>query len=1610
MRCQISLIHYQSDPMASQPPLTGYVPHASYATKSYSLVTPMIPANSWAAEAQEALEEESLSKVESEVRQELKQNLQGDDLETAVAEEMSTFKEEWEVVLDDLETECAHLLEQLDGAGIELPSLYKLIEKEAPNVCSTEAWKNRNHWVGCVATSEIAESVADAEKHLQVNRPVRRRHGKLLEEGASGFLQKKLCDETQEPVKNETARDWDMFNKIVSDGSGIDASFGSKHWASVYLASTPQQAALMGLKFPGVDEVEEIDDVDGNSMDPFIAAAIANERELDLSDEQRRQFKKSPMHKVKEEDDAIVDKKLQIRLKHRRYKKISKQGEMSIPILLTESPTQNPSSVDHLNPVMKEGITDDGKRVSDNGKDTCVLLETNNNKGFDTSHHLDQEKLRSNGGLSDPLKSSVDDVIEQRGIKRASSSEVDADNKKCRILIIDSDNEAEVIKEKLDGNTQEVKDELLNNGTGSLPLERLEENFLCTVCDKVALEVHPHPLLKVITCEDCNCLLKEMTHQKDLGQDCSEGYCTWCGGNNELVSCKLCNILFCTKCLKKNLGVELVPGDQASSRHCCCCHPNLLQRLSLQLEKAVGSANVIVSSSSSDSDDSDNSDNSDDSDDSDAQINVTMSSKRRHKKKIRRILDDAELGEETKRKIAIEKERQERLKSLRGQFSASSIEMCSDGCNRNLSEGATVEVLGDAQAGYIVNVVREKGEEAVRIPPSISAKLKAHQISGIRFMWENIIQSIRKVKSGDKGLGCILAHTMGLGKTFQVIAFLYTAMRCVDLGLRTALIVTPVNVLHNWRQEFIKWRPSELKPLRVFMLEDVSRDRREELLAKWRAKGGVFLIGYTAFRNLSFGKHVKDRHMAREICHALQCKDAFAFTRRLLEMGYTGESQGDMAATTERKEQDIEYCSTDGPDILVCDEAHMIKNTKADVTQALKQVKCQRRIALTGSPLQNNLMEYYCMVDFVREGFLGSSHEFRNRQGFLSTFFQNPIENGQHTNSTLIDVKIMNQRSHILYEELKGFVQRMDMNVVKKDLPPKTVFVITVKLSPLQRKLYKRFLDVHGFTTQEHPELLRKRCFFAGYQALARIWNHPGILQLTKEAKDYAKDEDAVENFLVDDSSSDENSDYNVLAGEKMGYANDLLQRKDGNGFFLKGWWNDLLHGKIYKEIDHSGKMVLLMEILTMSSDVGDKVLVFSQSIPTLDLIELYLSRIPRRGKRGKFWKKGKDWYRLDGRTVSSERQKLVERFNEPLNKRVKCTLISTRAGSLGINLHAANRVVIVDGSWNPTYDLQAIYRSWRYGQTKPVFAYRLLAHGTMEEKIYKRQVTKEGLAARVVDRQQVHRTISKEEMLHLFEFGDDDNPETLGDLGQENGHQDNPIMVGHSLKHTAPHSNGSSYSDKLMESLLSKHHPWWIAHYHEHESLLQENEEEKLSKEEQDMAWEVYRKSLEWEEVQRVPLGESIVPIQKPEIPNTVPHVSETCNILPSKLSRRFASRKCTNLAHMLTLRSQGTKFGCSTVCGECAQEIRKKDVRSAASALRGLAIKKLIINPKSTPFQLKHQTTTVLHVTKNDISVATMYDIPPLHFIDDDVDVLSHFTSPTVKQRTHTNQDIKS
>ncbi|KAG2260111.1 hypothetical protein Bca52824_079405 [Brassica carinata] len=182
------------------------------------LISELVGVESKAAEAQKAIEEESLAKVEGEVREKLARTLRGVELDKSVSAEMMTFKDVWEETLDNLEVESANLLEQLDGAGVELLKLYKMIESQVPSRLYTEAWKKRAHWVGTQVTEETVESLANAESFLQTHRPVRKRHGELLEEGASGFLEKKFADDgVKESLAGPSELDWSSLNKVFTE-------------------------------------------------------------------------------------------------------------------------------------------------------------------------------------------------------------------------------------------------------------------------------------------------------------------------------------------------------------------------------------------------------------------------------------------------------------------------------------------------------------------------------------------------------------------------------------------------------------------------------------------------------------------------------------------------------------------------------------------------------------------------------------------------------------------------------------------------------------------------------------------------------------------------------------------------------------------------------------------------------------------------------------------------------------------------------------------------------------------------------------------------------------------------------------------------------------------------------------------------------------------------------------------------------------------------------------------------------------------------------------------------------------------------------------------------
>lgn len=188
----------------------------------------------------------------------------------------------------------------------------------------------------------------------------------------------------------------------------------------------------------------------------------------------------------------------------------------------------------------------------------------------------------------------------------------------------------------------------------------------------------------------------------------------------------------------------------------------------------------------------------------------------------------------------------------------------------------------------------------------------------------------------------------------------------------------------------------------------------------------------------------------------------------------------------------------------------------------------------------------------------------------------------------------------------------------------------------------------------------------------------------------------------------------------------------------------------------------------------------------------------------------------MDGSTSVALRQQYVNQFNDVTNTECHLFLISTKAGGIGINLVGANRAIIFDACWNPAIDTQAIFRLYRFGQTKEVFIYRLLAQGTMEEKIYLRQIWKIALSLRVVDKEQQDRHFTSAQLRDLYAFTPD-------------------IWTNCPVAFEMP-------ADGLLRDLLISCQ-YLIAKYHEHDSLLENRSDQELSETDKQLAWIEYEK-----------------------------------------------------------------------------------------------------------------------------------------------------------------------
>lgn len=426
----------------------------------------------------------------------------------------------------------------------------------------------------------------------------------------------------------------------------------------------------------------------------------------------------------------------------------------------------------------------------------------------------------------------------------------------------------------------------------------------------------------------------------------------------------------------------------------------------------------------------------------------------------------------------------------------------------------------------------------------------------------------------DSGFHGILADDMGLGKTVQTLTLLL-ADKKNDTPDHPSLVVAPTSVTANWVEESLKFTPD----LKVIRLVGSDRDKL-----------------YDKIKNA----------------------DVVITTFALLRL--------DLARLRRRKWH-----------YVVLDEAQNIKNPQSQTAAAARALTAKHRLALTGTPMENSLIELWSIFDFLMPGFLGDEKSFRARY----------VRSGAEKPEDIDGLRI----------KIAPFMLRRLKSEVATELPPKTEQIIRVPLAPEQQELYDQVRD-----------LSRTR-------VMATI-NKKGV------------------------------------GGSTVTILDALLKLRQ------VACHPQLLRHELAEGVTQSSKHDILHELIDEAVLAeGHRALIFSQFTSHLAIVREWLDE------------RNVPYFYLDGGT--RKRQALVDRFNAADGPPI--FLISLKAGGTGLNLTAADYVIHLDPWWNPAVEDQATDRAHRIGQTRPVFVYKLVSEGTVEDKILKLQRTKRELFDAIV-------------------------------------------------------------------------------------------------------------------------------------------------------------------------------------------------------------------------------------------------------------------------------------
>jgi DNA repair and recombination RAD54-like protein len=497
----------------------------------------------------------------------------------------------------------------------------------------------------------------------------------------------------------------------------------------------------------------------------------------------------------------------------------------------------------------------------------------------------------------------------------------------------------------------------------------------------------------------------------------------------------------------------------------------------------------------------------------------------------------------------------------------------------------------------------------------------------------------------EKANGCIMADEMGLGKTLQCITLMWTLLKqSPDAGkptIQKAVIACPSSLVRNWANELVKWLgPDAITPFAID--GKASKEELTSQLRQWAIASGR------------------------------------AVTRPVIIVSY------------ETLRLNVEELKNTQIGLMLCDEGHRLKNGDSQTFTALNNLNVSRRVILSGTPIQNDLSEYFSLISFANPDLLGTRLEFRKR-------YELPILKGRDAAGTDADRQKGDECLKELLTIVNKFIIRRTNDILSKYLPIKYEHVVFCNLAPFQLDLYNYFIsspDIKALLRGKGSQPLK------AIGMLKKLCNHPDLLNLSEDLP-------GCEKFFPDD----------YVPKDARGRDRDV-----------KPWY--------------SGKMQVLDRMLArIRQDTNDKIVLISNYTQTLDIFDkLCRSR-------------GYGSLRLDGTMNVTKRQKLVDKFNDP-NGDEFVFLLSSKAGGCGLNLIGANRLVLFDPDWNPAADQQALARVWRDGQKKDCFVYRFIATGTIEEKIFQRQSHKQSLSSCVVDSaEDVERHFTLDSLRELFQY-----------------------------------------------------------------------------------------------------------------------------------------------------------------------------------------------------------------------------------------------------------------